>query len=332
MMNDLTLSQEEIEALLNRTEEEESGGNVSELVPELTKLLYAAMLAASSMLEVSLGVDVEIQSPVDASMAETTQSELVVTPVQCSGEGLEGQMHLILSVLSARQLVNLIRGMSSDATTLTETETATLAEVIEDMVGEFTNHLSSVTGKTISMEAGETFVLEEGEYGTIHEQISPCLQLAYPLRLGETPAIYLEHWVNTSLAEYLDEVTQAPPPKPGTAAPTAASAPTVEVKPADFGQLSPGAETAQRSNLDMLYDIPLEITVELGRTCRNVRDVLSLGSGSVLELEKVAGEPVDVVVNGKLLAKGEVVVIDENFGVRITEIVTQAERVRRLGG
>jgi len=76
--------------------------------------------------------------------------------------------------------------------------------------------------------------------------------------------------------------------------------------------------------------VPLQVTVELGRARRLVRDILSLGVGSIVELDKLAGEPVDVLVNGKLIARGEVVVVDENFGVRITEIVSRAERVRRL--
>ena len=332
-MTDLTLSQEEIESLLNQTEVEPEPDVTNEAMPALTKLLYAAMLTASGALEMSLGVDVKAQPPVDARTVPIAEEELVITPVKCSGEGLDGQMHLLVSVPIARQLVDLMRGMGSEAEALSETELMTLAEVFEDVVSEFATHLSSVAGQTLSMEVGETFMLEQAEYGTIVEQVDPRLQLAYPLVVGEDFQVYLEHWVSAPLAQFLDKVTQKPPaPSKRVEGPSPPSTGAVEVKAPAFGQLAPGPETGERSNLDMLYDIPLEITVELGRTRRNVRDVLSLGAGSVLELEKVAGEPVDVMVNGKLLAKGEVVVIDENFGVRITEIVTQAERVRRLGG
>jgi flagellar motor switch protein FliN/FliY len=75
-----------------------------------------------------------------------------------------------------------------------------------------------------------------------------------------------------------------------------------------------------------VQDIPLEITVELGRTKLLIKDILELGSGSIIELEKVAGEPVDLLANGLLVARGEVVVIEDNFGVRITEIITNADR------
>jgi flagellar motor switch protein FliN/FliY len=80
--------------------------------------------------------------------------------------------------------------------------------------------------------------------------------------------------------------------------------------------------------MDVLLDVPLEISVELGRVKMVVRDVLDLGTGSIVEVDKAAGEPVDVMVNGRLVAKGEVVVIEDNFGVRITEILNPAERFR----
>ncbi|WP_430785915.1 flagellar motor switch phosphatase FliY [Virgibacillus flavescens] len=86
----------------------------------------------------------------------------------------------------------------------------------------------------------------------------------------------------------------------------------------------------EQRNLDLLLDIPLKVTVELGRTKRTIRDILDLSSGSIIELDKLAGEPVDIFVNEKLIAKGEVVVIDENFGVRVTDIISQSERLMKL--
>lgn len=84
------------------------------------------------------------------------------------------------------------------------------------------------------------------------------------------------------------------------------------------------------SSLDLVMDIPLRVAVELGSTKLKIKDVLELGRGSVVELSRLAGEPVDLLVNGKLMAKGEVVVINENFGLRITEIVGRAERMNGL--
>ncbi|MBI6545837.1 MAG: flagellar motor switch phosphatase FliY [Cyanobacteria bacterium NC_groundwater_1444_Ag_S-0.65um_54_12] len=104
--------------------------------------------------------------------------------------------------------------------------------------------------------------------------------------------------------------------------------------PVHFGPLANQntAIPAATSGLDLILDVPLKVTVELGRTRMQIRDVLELGKGSVVELDKLAGEPVDLLVNGKLIARGEVVVIDENFGIRVTDIVSPAERVSGFRG
>ncbi|MBD8031762.1 MULTISPECIES: flagellar motor switch phosphatase FliY [Solibacillus] len=109
------------------------------------------------------------------------------------------------------------------------------------------------------------------------------------------------------------------------------SAPPANVQQAQFANFeSANISQTEARNLNMLLDIPLQVTVELGRTKRSVKEILELSSGSVIELDKLAGEPVDILVNSRLIAKGEVVVIDENFGVRITDILSQADRLNNL--
>ena len=83
-------------------------------------------------------------------------------------------------------------------------------------------------------------------------------------------------------------------------------------------------------NFDFILDIPLKVTVELGRTSVLIKDLLQLGQGSVLELDKLAGEPLEILVNGKLIAKGEVVVVNEKFGIRLTDIISPVERIESL--
>ncbi|WJH33276.1 flagellar motor switch phosphatase FliY [Paenibacillus sp. CC-CFT747] len=105
----------------------------------------------------------------------------------------------------------------------------------------------------------------------------------------------------------------------------------VNVQPAQFSSFTPGfAGRADETNLNLLLDIPLKVTVELGRTHKVIKDILDLSQGSIIELDKLAGEPVDILVNNKLIAKGEVVVIDENFGVRVTDIINQWDRIQKL--
>ena len=99
-----------------------------------------------------------------------------------------------------------------------------------------------------------------------------------------------------------------------------------------FQELGSGSESSLNvpSNLDMILDIPVQLTVELGRTKIAIRNLLQLAQGSVVELDGLAGEPMDVLVNGCLIAQGEVVVVNDKFGIRLTDIITPAERIRRL--
>ncbi len=90
------------------------------------------------------------------------------------------------------------------------------------------------------------------------------------------------------------------------------------------------SEKSAPRDLDFILDIPLDISVELGRTNMLVNDLLQLGQGSVIELNKLAGEPLEILINGKLIARGEAVVVNEKFGVRITDIISPMERVKRL--
>jgi flagellar motor switch protein FliN/FliY len=97
-----------------------------------------------------------------------------------------------------------------------------------------------------------------------------------------------------------------------------------------FPRLNPGTPGDGPQDLDLILDIPVQLTVELGRTRIPIKHILQLAQGSVIELDAMAGEPMDVLVNGCLIAQGEVVVVNEKFGIRLTDIVTPSERVRRI--
>jgi len=97
-----------------------------------------------------------------------------------------------------------------------------------------------------------------------------------------------------------------------------------------FEKLAPSGEGAAVHDIDLIMDIPVHLTVELGRTKIPIRHILQLAQGSVVELDGLAGEPMDVLVNGCLIAQGEVVVVNEKFGIRLTDIVTPSERLRKL--
>ncbi|GED24583.1 hypothetical protein BAG01nite_06850 [Brevibacillus agri] len=143
----------------------------------------------------------------------------------------------------------------------------------------------------------------------------PYAQYAMPPGYAPYPGVY-------------QQPPMAPPAPQHFGSPAANQA---NVVPAQFAPLGASPMyTGELQNLNLLQDIPLQVTVELGRTKKLIREILDLSAGSIIQLDKLAGEHVDILVNNKLIAKGEVVVIDENFGVRVTDIISQFDRVQKL--
>ena len=103
--------------------------------------------------------------------------------------------------------------------------------------------------------------------------------------------------------------------------------PNINAQPVQFQNFDVGEVMRQKENISIIMDVPLEITVELGRTREKIVDILEFSPGTIVQLDKLAGEPIDVLVNGKYVAKGEVVVIDESFAVRITDIISADKRI-----
>lgn len=121
------------------------------------------------------------------------------------------------------------------------------------------------------------------------------------------------------------EWSDSAPGNPGAGSASASNSEPV------FQQLSAESESAGgRNDIDLILDIPVQLTVELGRTRITIKNLLQLAQGSVVELDGLAGEPMDVLVNGYLIAQGEVVIVNEKFGIRLTDIVTPSERMRKL--
>ena len=118
-------------------------------------------------------------------------------------------------------------------------------------------------------------------------------------------------------------------PTPSSAA-TEVQTQAEQVAPASFTNFASGTSPTAGNDINMILDIPVQLTVELGRTRIPIKHILQLAHGSVVELEAMAGEPMDVLVNGYLIAQGEVVVVNDKFGIRLTDIVTPSERMRRL--
>lgn len=173
---------------------------------------------------------------------------------------------------------------------------------------------------------GETESIEEPVAATIAPEApsiaAPPVQQQASVTPPPAQPVYQQQTAPTQQPIYQEQPQFTQPARP---------AQPVNVQQAQFASFDPNViSQSEARNLNMLLDIPLQVTVELGRTKRSVKEILELSSGSIIELDKLAGEPVDILVNSRLIAKGEVVVIDENFGVRITDVLSQAERLNNL--
>lgn len=215
-------------------------------------------------------------------------------------------------------------------------------EAMNQMMGSATTALAEFLGATVTISPPEVLVLD-------HEEAVEALRPAGEEVVRVTFRLVVEGLLESTFYQLYDAAVlpvlvelgtraarrvagmrpapagAAPPPPPGS--PQTAPA----ARPVEFESLELRTVPHPGRNLDLLLDVPLQVTVELGRTRMRIRDVLSLGLGAVIELERAAGEPVDLYVNDRLFARGEVVVIEENFGVRVTEILSPEHRLRGLG-
>ncbi|MCY1117396.1 flagellar motor switch phosphatase FliY [Bacillus safensis] len=280
-------------------------------------------------------------------------------------EGFSASNLLVVQQTDAAVIADLMMG--GDGTnadpSLSEIHLSAVQEAMNQMMGSAATSMSTVFNKKIDISPPRVELLDvkEGE-GTDRIPAEEMLvKVSFRLKIGELidsniMQLYPITFAKDLIAELTDpaqeeELVQeaqvsAPEPQPAAtqtqSAPAQQAAPPkrqakpkpaapVNVAPVEFESFSePQHTTSQLGNLDMLMDIPLSITVELGRTQRSVKEVLELSAGSIIELDKLAGEPVDILVNKRIVAKGEVVVIDENFGVRVTDILSQSERLSNL--
>ncbi|KTR26494.1 flagellar motor switch protein FliN [Exiguobacterium indicum] len=278
-------------------------------------------------------------------------------------EGFKGENVLILTQRDASIIANLMMGGDGVIDETAEMEPIALSavqEAMNQMMGAAATSMSTVFSMRIDISPPAVEIFDFSQEKSIVDSFSlwdSMVIIEFDLKIGTlidskivqlAPLEFSKQLIQKlflASTEVSNEPSPAQPaaqtqPKPSPAVeaspPPAKPTPvqeqvvkeSVAVSPVQFGQLSDAQVDGTPANIGMLYDVPLNVTVELGRTRRSVRDILELTQGSIIELDKLAGEPVDVFVNNTLIATGEVVVIEENFGVRITEIVNTKERLR----
>ncbi len=325
--------------------------------------------ALSALLGQKVEITTPTITVIDRSSLETEFVHPYVAVKVNYTEGLDGVNLLVIKQSDAAIIADLMLGGdgTSPNQDLGEIHLSAVQEAMNQMMGSAATSMSTVFGTKVDISPPSIDLMDvqndKGKDNIPEDDL--LISVSFTLKVGELidsnirqlfPLNFGKDLVSTLMnggAEQETAVTEMAPPQAAPIQTQQASQPLqqqptndtyaqvpqqhrtpqpqVNVQQAQFANFeSPSLSTAESNNLNLLLDIPLQVTVELGRTKRSVKEILEMSSGSIIELDKLAGEPVDILVNNRYIAKGEVVVIDENFGVRITDILSQAERLNNL--
>lgn len=321
-----------------------SSGGLSPLERDsLADIINQSMGTVAPSLSAYLGKNVRISNAyVELKSANAVRGDFSRQYAQVGMDftgGLRGRNVVLFGMNDAGVISSLMMGDDTGAppSELTDAHQSTIQEFVSQMISSCATQFADRIGGTVGTTAPVISVSRNAQE----------LQLPAGAELVKvTYNINIENMVNSKFYHVMDlglatELVRSMSSGGGGGAP-AHYAPqqqqqmqtqqfgAVGVSPVKFPPLGEGLPPGVGPNINLLLDVKLTLTVELGRTTMLVKDILGLGEGSIIELDKLAGEPVDLLVNGKLIARGEVVVIDENFGVRVTDIVSPAERIERV--
>ena len=359
MMADGALSQQEIDALLAGVDggapaAVATGGFSDTERKALESFLASTTDAQSSNLSLMTGATVILRGPnvtVNGRDAFLEQLPETVTVIKADfSSGFPGEHMFIIGEDCAKAIASLMN--KEENIQLDEMAMSVLGEVVSQFIGHQITSLTDKTGNksiaSVSPEASNVpkavVALPAGDFAGA----------AYQIDLGSGKMYQIWEVLGPSAASDIAKALtgggaqQAAKPAGGQAVGAMPGmgggmnmggmqmgmggpfSPT-NVQSVQFPNLMPHGGVHESGNIGLIMDVYMEMTVELGRTRKLIKDILAMGEGTIIELDKLAGEPVDIMVNHKLIAKGEVVVIDENFGVRVTEIVSPMERMNDMG-
>lgn len=349
-MSDGSLTQEEIDALLQGSVNFSTpeGGPAPSLSPEelqkFRALLQNTVASQAANLSMLTGKQVEVRPPeVKAVQSETFIRGLPEQVVKVDIPFTEGTRAAHGYVLD-REVSTLIAGllMGQENVELTEAAVSALQEGLSQMNGPVVTSLGDVSGMTILTAPAQGAEFSRDQ---LNLDVPEVVTAEYPVVIDGVGHKVIEFF-DVPFVRSLVNPSRSSPSRPANQAFTSAQGatmaqsqgqPTVwgpgapQVQQVQFPSFPEGAlGPEQQANISLLMDVYMELTVELGRTKKMVKEILAMGEGTIIELDKLAGEPVDILVNHKLIARGEVVVIDENFGVRVTEIISPLERLNEL--
>jgi len=362
-MADGLLSQDEIDALLNGSDE------LDELTPEeidaMGEIGNISMGTAATTLYTLLGQKVTITTPkVEVTTLKKMYEDITVPHVLIKisyKTGIEGMNLLAIKEEDVKIITDLMMG--GDGTNvsdeLTDMHLSAISEAMNQMVGSSSTSLSQMLGETIDIQPPEAIrnngdSIDYDEIGLdsdetitvtsfqmkIGELIDSEIMQIMPIEVSRQLVEKLSQPEEEIVDEPVVERELEPIVETSTPAKTVSATPRenpiqnerkVNAQPLELNNFSDNIDTKYYNNdIELIKEVPLEITVELGRTHKKISEILEVGEGTIIELNSIVGESLNILANGKMIAKGEVVVVDENYGVRITDIIKPEKIIERI--
>ena len=318
------IEQEELKELLENdvTLDANSTEITAEMKEVLLNLLEASFSEGAAALEKifsettsisNLDVAVLDKAAIDSKLDDT----YTLVELEYSGDMYQTGA-LAFEKEAQKKIVSLM--LEQEVEELGETENSTFVEAISQMMTAYAKSLSDKTGAKFDISSKvvkESKLLARG---------NNVINLTFKLKIGEVLDTKFEEIISfesvNEVLSFMNNNLEVAEPQQKQYEET-----STNIQPVIFEELGMSNTSEDKENISILMDLPLQVTVQLGKTQKDIKEILKFTEGTIVELDKLAGEDVDILVNGKEIAKGEVVVVDQNFGVRITEIVSPSKRV-----
>lgn len=357
-MGEGSLSQDEIDALLQGAEDSpfdvgggsvSSGGGAADSLSPIDRDIISDMLGqafqtAGNVLGTILAKNTRFNNPstesrTSAEIGQELGNKTVCLYSQVQG-AFSGRIAIIIAQENAAKIAGLMMGGAGPSGDMDMAQLQTLKDSLSPMMGTVTAQIGMKLGGNLSGSPPDiVFVSSPNDLRLPDGQT--LVKTQFSLNIDSIGSFKVSYILSSDNAQAILDISKNGGSMQsgggmnvpmqgggGNMGGFAPNQPQVGIKGIGFPSLSTAGAASGNTNLNLLMDVQMALTVELGRTKMYIKDILGLGEGSIIELDKLAGEPVDLLVNGKLIAKGEVVVIDENFGVRVTDIVSPQDRIK----
>lgn len=341
-MSDSILNQDEIDALAAGVLPEKKDPLSPDSEAVITYLEKTVKQQIETVLSAALSLNMELtggsHASFDLQTAVQNLDEDLILVTSAFTQGASGKLLFLVNRSDAAMIADLMM-MGEGSTEFLPEHIDAMREVFNQITGSLSTRLNGLQKSVFSFAQAE---VEEIDQNNLISVLEGFASTVFIFKVADKIDSHLMMLIDPACVKawkaLLAPAGKSPPAASRSSAPQAQSSAVREEKvrinqpdlPSFEKPASSHAGHGLPTNIDMLLDIALPIAIELGRTNMLIRDILELGHGSIVELNKLAGEPVDILVNDKVIARGEVVVIDENFGVRITSLVGMEERIKSL--